>query len=120
MRSLTANNGLGESPSSVNERKRLFSTVIAVLWKSPRLTPVFVSCCAIANTVVRAVTDSNNVLLVPQYVMQLDELIIMQSYFSVGHLQLRFLLIIAAKPVASKKIVPGSGVVTINCPLSRL
>jgi len=27
--SLTANNGLGESPSSVNERKRLFSTVIS-------------------------------------------------------------------------------------------
>jgi len=45
------------------------------------------------------------------------KLIIMQSYFSVGHLQLRFLPIITVKPVASKKIVPGSGVATINCPL---
>src|SRR5437588_12550480 len=33
-----------------------------------------------------------------------------------GRLEMRFLPTIAAKPVASKKIVPGSGVATMNCP----
>src|SRR5207248_8836858 len=33
-----------------------------------------------------------------------------------GRLEIRFLPTSAAKPVASKKIVPGSGVAKMNCP----
>jgi hypothetical protein len=51
----------------------------------------------------------------------LDDRIILvdESQFAMERLQMRFLPTIAAKPVASKKIVPGSGVPTMNSPLVK-